>query len=88
MELDGALGDIEFAGDFLVGKILEKRIENFLFAAAEVGDRVGLQAAPLSRICSGRRPRRAFCVYAGCSFLKDVGCKLSTVSWRPRLKTY
>ena len=48
VELDGALGDIEFAGDFLVGKILEKRIENFLFAAAEVGDRVGLQAASLA----------------------------------------
>jgi len=28
VKLDSALGDIEFAGDFLVGKILEKRIEN------------------------------------------------------------
>src|SRR5258708_25811021 len=49
VELDGALGNIEFAGDFLVGKILEKRIENFLFAPAEIGDRVGFEAASLAR---------------------------------------
>src|SRR6266481_9556726 len=48
VELDGALSDIEFAGDFLVGKILEKRIENFLFAPAEIGDRVGFEAASLA----------------------------------------
>src|SRR5262252_4880458 len=48
MELDGALGDVELAGDFLVREILEQRIENFLFAAAEIGDRVSLQATPLA----------------------------------------
>ena len=47
MEFYGALGDVELAGDFLVGKILEKRIENFLLAAAEIGDRIGLEAASL-----------------------------------------
>ena len=47
VEFHGALGDVEFAGDFLVRKIFEERIENFLFAAAEIGDRVGFQAARL-----------------------------------------
>ena len=47
MEFYGALGDIELAGDFLVGKILEERIKNFLFAAAEIGDGIGLEAARL-----------------------------------------
>ena len=47
VEFDGTLSDIEFAGDFLVGKILEQRIEDFLFASAEIGDGVGLQTAPL-----------------------------------------
>ena len=37
-----ALGDIELAGDFFVGEIFEQRIENFLFAAAEIRNRVGL----------------------------------------------
>jgi len=49
VKLDGALGDIELAGDFLVREILEERIENFLLAAAEIGDRVGFEAARLSR---------------------------------------
>src|SRR2546422_4354213 len=49
VELHGALGDIHFIGDFLVGKILEERIEAFLFAAAEMGDGVRLEAAPLTR---------------------------------------
>ena len=48
MEFDGALGDVEPAGDLFVGKILEERIEDLLFAAAEVGDRIGLEAAPLA----------------------------------------
>src|SRR5713226_10647232 len=48
MEFDGTLGDVEPAGDFFVGKILEERIEHFLFAAAEVGDGIGLEAAPLA----------------------------------------
>jgi len=49
VEFHSAFGDVEFAGDFLVGKILEKRIENFLFATAEIGDGIGLQAARLIR---------------------------------------
>jgi len=49
VKLNGALGDVELAGDFLVGKILEERIKNFLLATAEIGDRIGLQAARLIR---------------------------------------
>jgi hypothetical protein len=49
VEFNGALGDVELAGDFLVRKILEERIENFLFAATEVGDGIGFQAASLVR---------------------------------------
>ena len=49
VKFHGALGDVEFAGDFLVGKILEERIENFLFATAEIGDGIGLQATRLIR---------------------------------------
>jgi hypothetical protein len=49
MKLYGALGDVELAGDFLVGEILEKRIQNFLLAAAQVGDGIRFQATALSR---------------------------------------
>src|SRR5882724_6064992 len=49
VELDGAFGNVELAGDFLVRKILEERIENFLLAAAEIRDGIGLQAAALAR---------------------------------------
>src|SRR5262249_1642795 len=48
VELDGALGNVELAGDFLVRKVLQKRVEHFLFSAAEIGDRVGFQAPPLT----------------------------------------
>jgi len=48
VEFYGAFGDVEFAGDFFVGKIFKKRIENFLFAAAEIGDGIGFEAARLS----------------------------------------
>jgi len=48
VKFDGALGDVELAGDFLVGKIFEERIENFLFATAEIGDGIGLQTAALA----------------------------------------
>src|ERR1700730_716005 len=44
----GALGNVQTAAYFLIGKIFEERIENFLFAAAQVGDGVGFQAATLS----------------------------------------
>ena len=48
MELYGALGNVELAGDFLIGEILEQRIENFLFATAEIGDGFGLEAPALA----------------------------------------
>jgi hypothetical protein len=48
VEFDGALGDIELAGDLFVGEIFEKRIEDFLFAAAEIGDGIGFEAAALA----------------------------------------
>src|SRR5262249_53581388 len=48
VELYGALGDVEFSCDFLVGKILEERIENFLFAATQIGDGIGFEAARLA----------------------------------------
>src|SRR5262249_1744546 len=41
VELYSAFGDVEFTGDLLVGKILEKGIESFLFGATEIGDGVG-----------------------------------------------
>jgi len=48
MELDGALGDVQPAGNLFVGKIFEERIEDFLLAAAEIGDGISLEAAPLA----------------------------------------
>src|SRR5581483_3933460 len=48
VELDGTLGDIELAGDFLVGEIFEQGIENFLFAAAQVRHGIGFQAPALT----------------------------------------
>lgn len=48
MELDGALGNVEFAGDFFIGKIFKQRVEDFLFAAAEIGDGIGFEAARLA----------------------------------------
>src|SRR6266850_2755315 len=49
VEFHGAFGNVELAGDFLVRKILEERIENFLLAAAEICDGISLQAAALAR---------------------------------------
>src|SRR5207245_9971840 len=49
VKLHRALGDVQLAGDFLVGKIFEQRIEHFLLAAAEFSDGIGLQAAALAR---------------------------------------
>ena len=46
MELYRALGDVQFACDFLIGKVLEG-VQHFLFAATEICDGFGLQAAPL-----------------------------------------
>jgi len=36
MELDSALRHVEFAGDFLVGKILEHAVQHFPLAAADL----------------------------------------------------
>src|ERR1700693_839129 len=44
----GALGDVETAANFFIGKVFEERIENFLFPATQIGDGVGFQAAALS----------------------------------------
>ena len=41
MEFYCALGNVEFTGDFFVGEIFQKRIEDFLFAAAEIGNGIG-----------------------------------------------
>ena len=49
MKFYGAFRDVEFAGDFLVRKIFEERIQDFLLAAAEIGDGIGFQAAALAR---------------------------------------
>ena len=43
----GALGNVQTAANFFVGKIFEQRIENFLFAAAQIGDGIGFQATAL-----------------------------------------
>jgi len=48
VEFDGTFSDVELAGDFFVGKIFEERIEDFLFAAAEIGDGIGFEAASLT----------------------------------------
>ena len=44
-----ALGDVEFAGDFFVGKIFEERVQDLLLAAAEIGDGIGFEATALIR---------------------------------------
>jgi len=43
-----AFGDVEFAGDFFVGKVFEKRVQDFLFATAEIGDGIGFETATLT----------------------------------------
>src|SRR5260370_2311815 len=48
VKLHGAFRNVELAGDFLVRKIFQQRIQDFLFAAAEIGDGIGLQAAALA----------------------------------------
>ena len=48
VELYGAFGDVQFAGNFFVGKIFEQRVEDFLFAATEIGDGIGFQATRLA----------------------------------------
>ena len=47
MKFYGALGNVQTAANFFIGKIFEEGIENFLFAAAQIGDGVGFEAATL-----------------------------------------
>lgn len=44
MELDGALGEIQFTGDFFVGQAAKNTIEDFLFAAGQL--HIRLNALP------------------------------------------
>src|ERR1700686_4876972 len=44
----GALGNVQTAANFLIGKVFEERIEHFLLTAAQIGDGVGFQAAARS----------------------------------------
>jgi hypothetical protein len=48
VKFDGALGNVELAGDFFIGEIFKKRVEDFLFAAAEIGYRIGFEPARLA----------------------------------------
>src|SRR5260370_39559664 len=48
VKLHSAFRNVELAGDFLVGEVFQQRIKNFLFAAAQVRDGIGLQAAALA----------------------------------------
>ncbi len=47
MKLHGAFRNVELAGDFLVGKIFQEQVEDFLLAAAEIRDGIRLEAAAL-----------------------------------------
>jgi hypothetical protein len=49
VKFHGALGNVEFAGDFLVREVFEKRVEDFLLAAAEICYGICFQAATLAR---------------------------------------
>src|SRR5271167_1374595 len=48
VEFDGTFRNVELAGDFFIGEVFEKRIENFLFAATEIGNGLGLETASLA----------------------------------------
>src|SRR5260370_35814786 len=48
VKLHSALGNVELAGNLFVRKIFEQRIENFLLAAAEIRDGIGLQTTTLA----------------------------------------
>src|SRR5882672_4695512 len=45
VKFHSSFGDIELVPDLLVGQVLQQRIQHFLFAAAQIGGRVSLQAA-------------------------------------------
>src|SRR5260370_566065 len=48
VKLHSAFRNVELAGNLFVGKIFEQRIENFLLAAAEIRDGIGLQTTTLA----------------------------------------
>src|ERR1700688_469859 len=43
-----ALGPVQAAANFLIGKIFEQRLVNFLFTATQIGDEIGFQTARYS----------------------------------------
>lgn len=48
VKLHRAFRNVELAGNLLVGKILQERIENFLLATAQIRDGICLQTAALA----------------------------------------
>ena len=48
MEFNGALGDVQAAGHFLIGQVLKQAIEHFLFPSAELVRGIAAQAASAS----------------------------------------
>jgi len=49
VEFHGALSDVELAGDFFVGKVFQQRVQDFLLAAAQIGDGISPLACGLAR---------------------------------------
>ncbi len=58
MKLNGAFRNVELAGNLFVRKIFQQRIENFLLAAAQVRDGIGLQTAALAGEDGINEPRK------------------------------
>ena len=59
VKFDGALGNVEARGDFLVGKIFEQGVENLQLAAAEAGaSRGGISGKLLESAARGNRTAR------------------------------
>src|SRR3984893_8950179 len=48
VKLHSAFRNVELAGNLFVGKIFEQRIENFLLAATQIRDGIGLQTTALA----------------------------------------
>jgi len=48
VKLHSAFRNVELAGNLFVRKIFEQRIENFLLAAAQIRDGIGLQTTALA----------------------------------------
>ena len=49
VKFHSTLGDVEFASDFLVGKIFEQGVEDLLLATTEIGNGIGFETAALIR---------------------------------------